>query len=530
MHVGALVGADAGALDVAREADADLAALGGHLGAEVLELVPADELLELDQRGRVVARVVGQLATVLEDQAVLVGELVGLDEVGRPHLGAVLAEVGRDRVHRALHDEAALRPSGAAVGRDDDGVGVERLEDHAVVGRLVGAEQLGRGDDRDDEAVRRVGAVVVPELDVEPEQPPVVVEADLDVVLLGALVGRGDEVLAPVLGELHRPPERHGRQRDEELLGPRVVDLHAEAAADVGGDHVDLGEVEAELGGHAAAHAGRRLGRGPHRQAGRVGVPPGHRAAPLHRRAGGALDVEVEGQRVGRRGDGRAGVAVLLLHPGADVVGHVVVHGRRRRAGGRDADDRLEELVVDADPRHGVLGDVAVDGDDEGDRLADVVDLVLGQRVLRAAVGQGRVRDEQRQRLGHRTGEVVPRPHGDDALEVEHVGDVDVDDARVGVRRAQDGGVQQARVVGEQVVDVAALAAQEALVLDARHLGAEHLRGHARRPRSPLGPRSRWRGAPTSRCSGSRCSGRGCRRSSRGPRPRSGRASRAGRP
>ena len=204
VDVGALVGTDAGALDVAREADADLAALGGHLGAEVLELVPADELLELVQRGRVVARVVGQLAAVLEDQAVLVGELVGLDEVGRPHLGAVLAEVGRDRVHRALHDEAALRPSGAAVGGDDDGVGVERLEDHAVVGRLVGAEQLGRGDDRDDEAVRRVGAVVVPELDVEPEQPTVVVEADLDVVLLGALVGRGDEVLAPVLGELHR--------------------------------------------------------------------------------------------------------------------------------------------------------------------------------------------------------------------------------------------------------------------------------------------------------------------------------------
>ena len=35
----------------------------------------------------------------------------------------------------------------------------------------------------------------------------------------------------------------------------------------------------------------------------------------------------------------------------------------------------------------------------------------------------------------------------------------------------------------QEVVDVAALAAQEALVLHARHLGAEHLRGHAS-PRS----------------------------------------------
>ena len=108
----------------------------------------------------------------------------------------------------------------------------------------------------------------MPELHVEPEQPAVVVEADLDVVHLAALVGRGDEVLAPVLGELHRPAQRPGRQRDQQLLGPRVVDLHAEAAADVGGDHVDLAEVEAELDRDRGPHAGRGLGRGPHLSAG----------------------------------------------------------------------------------------------------------------------------------------------------------------------------------------------------------------------------------------------------------------------
>ena len=85
----------------------------------------------------------------------------------------------------------------------------------------------------------------MPELHVEPEQPAVVVEADLDVVHLAALVGGGDEVLAAVLGELHGPAERPRGQRDQQLLGPRVVDLHAEAAADVGRDHVDLAEVEA---------------------------------------------------------------------------------------------------------------------------------------------------------------------------------------------------------------------------------------------------------------------------------------------
>ena len=108
----------------------------------------------------------------------------------------------------------------------------------------------------------------MPELDVEPEQPAVVVEADLDVLDLAALVGRGDEVLAPVLGELHRAAERPRRHRHQQLLGPRVVDLHAEAAADVGRDHVDLAEVEAELHGDRGADAGRGLGRGPHLAAG----------------------------------------------------------------------------------------------------------------------------------------------------------------------------------------------------------------------------------------------------------------------
>ena len=204
VHVRALVGTDAGALDVAGEPDADPAPLGGHLLLERRELVPADQRLDLLQRGRVVAGVVLQLAAVLEDQPVVVGELVGLDEVHGAHVGAVLAEVGRDGVHGPLHGVAALRPAGTAVRRHHHGVGVERLEDDPVVLRLVGAEQLGRGDDRDDQAVRRVGAVVVPELHVQPEQPAVVVEADLDVLHLAALVRRRDEVLAPVLGELHR--------------------------------------------------------------------------------------------------------------------------------------------------------------------------------------------------------------------------------------------------------------------------------------------------------------------------------------
>ena len=136
-----------------------------------------------------------------------------------------------------------------------------------------------------------------------------------------------------------------------------------------------------------------------------------------------------------RSSDSRCGAAAIaavgvpdcLLHPGRDVAGDVVVHEPLRAPGRVDADDRRQHLVVDADQRDRVLGDVAALGDHERDRLADVVDLVLGQRVLRAAVGQRGVRDQQRQRLGHRPGEVVVGVDREDALDVEHRVDVDVD-------------------------------------------------------------------------------------------------------
>ena len=259
VDVPALVGADAGALDVAADAEADPATLGCGLLPVCREVVPADERLELGQGCREVAGVVLQRPAVLEHQPLVVGHLLGLDEVARAHLGAVEAELGRDGVHRALHRVAALRAAGAAVGRHENGVGVQRPELDAVGAGLVGAEQLGGRDDRDDDAVGHVGAVVVPEPHVEGEQAPLVVEPDRDLLHLAALVRAGDEVLAAVLGPLHVATELARRPRHEHLLGPRVHDLDAEPAAHVGGDALDLRERHAQLGGDGGAHPGRGL-------------------------------------------------------------------------------------------------------------------------------------------------------------------------------------------------------------------------------------------------------------------------------
>ena len=243
-----------------------------------------------------------------------------------------------DGVHHALHDEAALGAPGTAVGRDDDGVRVERAELDPVDARVVGPEQLGAGDDRDDQAVGDVGPVVVPELHRQPAQPAVVVVPDPDVVQLPALVGAGHEVLAPVLGPLHRLPEPLGRPRHEHLLRPGVHDLDAETAADVGRHHLDPVDRQGQLRGDRLPHARRRLGGGVHQEGPVVGVPAGQHALALqgHRRA--ALDGEVELERVRRALDRGLGVTGLLHHHGGDVVRHVLVDEQLRGAGGLDPD------------------------------------------------------------------------------------------------------------------------------------------------------------------------------------------------
>ena len=95
-----------------------------------------------------------------------------------------------------------------------------------------------------------------------------------------------------------------------------------------------------------------------------------------------------------------------------------------------------------------------------------------------------RVRDQQRQRPVHRAalrggvgGEVLVGVDRDDPLERQRPGDVDVDHLGVRVRAAHEG--DRERVLAE-VVEVAALAAQQPGVLDAGD-GSAHLpRRHAR--------------------------------------------------
>ena len=278
------------------------------VGPDLLEVVPADHVLDHLELGRVVPGVVDQRATVLEDQPLIEREFVRLDEIRGADLRAVQAERVGDPVHGPFHGENALRPAGAAIGRDDHRRGVDGEEFHPVGAGLVRAEQLGGGDDRADDPVRGVGAVVVPERDVEREKPAGVVESDRDVLFLAALVRGGDEVLPAVLGPFDRPAEPHRGHRHHDLLRPRMHDLDSEATADIRCDHLDLRQRQAQLGRDRGPDRGCGLRRGVHPQAAIVGVPPGIDAFALQRHRAGAGDGQVEFQPVRRR-----------LHRGVDI-------------------------------------------------------------------------------------------------------------------------------------------------------------------------------------------------------------------
>ena len=124
-----------------------------------------------------------------------------------------------------------------------------------------------------------------------------------------------------------------------------------------------------------------------------------------------------------------------------------------------------ERLVFDLDEVAGILGDVAVLGDNGRDRLAVMAHLLSGDQVLDDRAGAER--RQRRRPLRH----VLARHDRDHARERRRLARVDADDARVRVRAAQDRRVRHARQL--DVVDVAPLPAQEPRVLDAVEALAE---------------------------------------------------------
>ena len=193
----------------------------------------------------------------------------------------------------------------------------------------------------------------------------------------------------------------------------------------------------------------------------------GDHAVGLHGRSGVARIVRGHRNCVCGRGKSGIGIAVgeqALAHQiAADRLvkkGRIVGERRFR------IDHRRTLAVLDLDQVEGILGDVAVGRDGESHRLSDVAHAINchGARLHRSAnAGDQGVDDGQK---------VGSRDDGHDAGKGRRRRDVDRENIRMTVRRAQKGGVQGICPEG-QIVHIASAPGKEGGILDAFHGLAE---------------------------------------------------------
>ena len=284
-----LRGRDAADLDVGRQPDAEVLAARPRVRLGLRDPGVAGHRQRLVHRRLVVARVdvdLGAARRGPEPGRVLVRELVGLDEVPPPELGAVHPDLGREQVHRPLDDVGRLGPAGAAVGVDEHRVRVDAGHLGVDVRDLVAARQDAGVERRRDARAdgREAAAEVGQGLDPEARDLAVARARDLEVGDVVAAVDRALVVLAPALDPLDRPAaERLAGEQHHRVVGV-AEDLGPEGAADVRADAPDLVLRDAHDEGRQQQPLDvRRLARHPDRVLVGARVVPADVAADLHR-------------------------------------------------------------------------------------------------------------------------------------------------------------------------------------------------------------------------------------------------------
>ena len=456
---------EAAHLGEGRDADAELdpvTALTPLLLLGPQRVVP-EHLLGLGRGRLVVAGVVGHARDRGER------ELLVLDPVHLADLERVLADLGGELVHEALDGVRRLGTPGAPVGVDP-----RLVRQHGRAVELVGVPLVDRvehprTEDRyaaaDDADVR---AEVGEQVDLEAGDLALLGGGQRELLpLVAAVVGR-DQRLRAGLGVLARLADLAGHRPGDPLLGSGLQ-LAAEPASDVGGDHADLRLRYARRGGEQEPGDVRDLGRRPHGDllAGRVDDdgPRLHEGGDQPLLAVLALDDDAVGLRFG---DDLVDGATGALARGVELPERGLVRAQVRvredlvLGGLLEVQHGGQELVLDVHELGGVPGLGGAAGDDDGDDLAGERDPLGRHR----QVGRGHLVRRDRPRVGdHALGlaEVLAR---EDLVDVQRpVGGLDVDaqDLGVRVRAADHRQVEHARE--RDVVGPAGAAGDEALVL-----------------------------------------------------------------
>ena len=465
LHDDVLALAPGGALDVGGEPDAAEAAGAGRLLLAALEAGPIGEFEPLRHMAVEIARVVGAIADRRR-----VGHLRGLDEVAAADLRLPEPGLAADPVDETLKEVGGLRAAGAAIGVDRHGVRVDAAHAHEDERRPIDPGHHGAAEVRDvGPELRQVGAEIAQNVEAHRQEAVLAVErnlADRDVV---APLRIALKMVAAVGDPFHGPVQAPSGFRGERVFAVHEA-LRAKAAADVAGDDAHLLRRHLQdLLRQRVAQAVHALARGRDREALGLRIEFGDDAAGLH---------EVRDQAVVL--DGERDDPLRLCEGGID--GGLVAHGRIVRdvarglapdlggAGrhrGADVADRRQDLVVDRDRLGGVAGLRQGFGDDEGDRIADMLGDVLCENrdvrhVARRAVP---VRHRREARHVAEMGDVAggeDKAHAGESPRGLKVADRE---AGMGVRAAQHEG--RKAVFRPIIVRIATAAGEETLVFDA---------------------------------------------------------------
>ena len=320
-------------------------------------------------------------------ELVLVRHLLGPDHVAATQLGGIELHLARRRVEQPLDDVDRLRPARAAVGAGRRRVRQHRLEVLVDDADVVDAGRDPRADQQLDRDARRrrIGADVGERAHAQRQRLAVAVERELGVAADVAPGRARQELLAAIGLPVHRPAERARRMGDDDVF--RVhAGLHAEAAADVADEDVNLLLLDVrQCAGETCRDRGRHLVADSNRQPPRCRVERGDGAARLHRHRRNALVDEVElDADGGARERGRRLLGIAVAHLGGDVVGSVGrERGRAGRGRGGDVGDGGQLLVLDDHAVDRIARGLARFGDDGDDRLADVARHFVSERAAR---------------------------------------------------------------------------------------------------------------------------------------------------
>ncbi len=289
------------------------------------------------------------------------GRRIGIvgEEIAPPQFGRVHADLRRRKLDQAFGHRGRDRMADGAVLAHD----VLVLHDDAGAGAIV-RTGVGAADQIDDlvrldaagARIDRIGPDAGQVVDLERRDGAVALDADLGVDAMIAGMDVGDKALEPVGDEFDRPLQKL-RQRHRRHFVRISMDLDAERAADVFGQHADLMLFEPEMLGEQVLHHVRRLRALIDGEPRFARIPIGDDGARLVGDAGVAA--EHEGGLDHRIGCGKAlvGIAGIERPLESEIVAELGMNHRRLGVERRfRIGHARQHLVLDVDQRAGILG------------------------------------------------------------------------------------------------------------------------------------------------------------------------------